>query len=278
MNNIIRIGIEEATIALSDKDRLAGFCFGLKIKFMFRSSGLCFDTKNYAAKQLGFNKKDFSRYLSLAFDFGYVRIDTNCYGRRWIVANKIHDSKHYSYKTQENELKKLTMPQLKGLLTKAVISNKINIIDCVLYTHDSTVSGDDLKSIRLARKTESRMLRKPFNDKYSGGYSYNQMMKDTNGTRYQVMKAIKTLRNEHAVQRIVHMTEFNVDPRCCTYNQSYHLSDGSLMIISAKYRTGWLRCSNRYKVLRSQISKSKSGTKQYKIEYRKRKNLAGKKA
>ena len=36
MHNI-RLGIEQAKIALSDKDRLVAFCFAIKIKFLFKS-------------------------------------------------------------------------------------------------------------------------------------------------------------------------------------------------------------------------------------------------
>ena len=56
MHNI-RLGIEQAKIALSDKDRLVAFCFALKIKFLFRASDLHYNSKNQAAKALGFNKQ-----------------------------------------------------------------------------------------------------------------------------------------------------------------------------------------------------------------------------
>lgn len=72
MHNI-RLGIEQAKIALSDKDRLVAFCFTLKIKFLFRASDLHYNSKNQAAKALGFNKPTFTQYLNLAIKFGYCK-------------------------------------------------------------------------------------------------------------------------------------------------------------------------------------------------------------
>ena len=140
----IRIGIKQAQIALSDENRLVAFCFAIKIKFLFRSSDLHFGTTNQAANALGFNKKDFKRYLDSAIEFGYCRIDTNKFGVRRIIANKIHESYNYSYKTRSGEISKLSLPNLKGLVRKVVVSNKINIIEEVINTHGRAVDGHSI--------------------------------------------------------------------------------------------------------------------------------------
>ena len=245
MNNI-RIGIEQAKIALSDKDRLAAFCFALKIKFLFRSSDLHYCSKNQAAKALGFNKPTFTQYL---------------------IANKIH-SKDYSYKTRRGELKNLSLPSLKNLVREVVICNKINIIEEVINTHSRAVNGHTISSVRNARKTEARMLKKPFDEKYTGSYSNIRMTQDINGTLYQARKAITSLVKSGRVRKIIQCTEANVDACVCTNNQSFRAADGTIIIISAKYRKGLLRCANKYKVLDSQISKAKSGTNQKKVEFK----------
>ena len=270
----IRIGIKQAQIALSDDNRLVAFCFALKIKFLFRSSDLHFGTTNQAANALGFNKKDFKRYLDSAIEFGYCRIDTNKFGVRRIIANKIHESYNYSYKTRSGEISKLSLPNLKGLVRKVVVSNKINIIEEVINTHGRAVNGHSIKSVRNARKMEARMLKKPFDEKYTGSYSNAKMAQDINGTLYQARKAVNSLVKSGAVQKIIQCTEANVDACLCTNNQSFRTSDGTLIVISAKYRKGQLRCANKYKTLKSQISKAKSGSNQKKIE---RKMIVGKK-
>lgn len=270
----IRIGIKQAQIALSDDNRLVAFCFALKIKFLFRSSDLHFGTTNQAAKTLGFNKKDFKRYLNSAVEFGYCRIDTNKFGVRRIIANKIHESYNYSYKTRRGEISKLSLPNLKGLVRKVVVSNKINIIEEVINTHGRAINGHSIKSVRNARKMEARMLKKPFDEKYTGSYSNAKMSQDINGTLYQARKAINSLVKSGAVQKIIQCTEANVDACLCTNNQSFRTADGTLIVISAKYRKGQLRCANKYKTLKSQISKAKSGSNQKKIE---RKMIMGKK-
>lgn len=266
MNNI-RIGIEQAKIALSDKDRLAAFCFALKIKFLFRSSDLHYCSKNQAAKALGFNKPTFTQYLNLAIKFGYCRIETNKFGVKKIIANKIH-SKDYSYKTRRGELKNLSLPSLKNLVREVVICNKINIIEEVINTHSRAVNGHTISSVRNARKTEARMLKKPFDEKYTGSYSNIRMTQDINGTLYQARKAITSLVKSGRVRKIIQCTEANVDACVCTNNQSFRAADGTIIIISAKYRKGLLRCANKYKVLDSQISKAKSGTNQKKVEFK----------
>ena len=86
------------------------------------------------------------------------------------------------------------------------------------------------------------------------------MMKDTCSTRYQVGKTIKKLVKSGAVKKIVQCTEVGIDACACTNNWHYYDAFGNLIIISAKYRKGQLRCANKYKVLKSQVSKSKSGT------------------
>lgn len=255
----IRIGIKQATIALGDKDRLVGFCFALKIKFLFRASDLHFGSTNQAAKAMGYNKKDFKQYLDLSVKFGYCRIETNKFGVKKIIANKLHDSFQYSYKTRRCEIAKLTLPQLRSLLCDVVVSNKINVIEDVSNTHCRAVNGNTIKSVRSAKKTEARMLERPFNEKYTS-YSYTSMMKDTCSTRYQVGKTIKKLVKSGAVKKIVQCTEVGVDACACTNNWHYYDAFGNLIIISAKYRKGQLRCANKYKVLKSQVSKSKSGT------------------
>lgn len=255
----IRIGIKQAKIALSDKNRLVGFCFALKIKFLFRASDLHFGSTNQAAKAMGYNKKDFKQYLDLSVKYGYCRIETNKFGVKRIIANKLHDSFQYSYKTRRCEITKLTLPQLKSLLRDVVVSNKINVIEDVSNTHCRAVNGNTIKSVRSAQKTEARMLERPFNEKYTC-YSYARMMKDTCSTRYQVGKTIKKLVKSGAVQKIVQCTEVGIDACACTNNWHYYDAFGNLIIISAKYRKGQLRCANKYKVLKSQVSKSKSGT------------------
>lgn len=255
----IRIGIKQAKIALGDKDRLVGFCFALKIKFLFRASDLHFGSTNQAAKAMGYNKKDFKQYLGLSVKFGYCRIETNKFGVKRIIANKLYDSFQYSYKTRRCEITKLTLPQLKSLLCDVVVSNKINVIENVSNTHCRAVNGNTIKSVRSAKKTEARMLERPFNEKYTS-YSYAKMMKDTSSTRYQVGKTIKKLVKSGAVKKIVQCTEVGIDACACTNNWHYYDAFGNLIIISAKYRKGQLRCANKYKVLKSQVSKSKSGT------------------
>lgn len=255
----IRIGIKQAKIALSDRNRLVGFCFALKIKFLFLASDLHFGSTNQAAKAMGYNKKDFKQYLDLSVKYGYCRIETNKFGVKRIIANKLHDSFQYSYKTRRCEIIKLTLPQLKSLLRDVVVSNKINVIEDVSNTHCRAVNGNTIKSVRSAKKTEARMLERPFNEKYTC-YSYARMMKDTCSTRYQVGKTIKKLVKSGAVQKIVQCTEVGIDACACTNNWHYYDAFGNLIIISAKYRKGQLRCANKYKVLKSQVSKSKSGT------------------
>lgn len=255
----IRIGIKQAKIALGDKNRLVGFCFALKIKFLFRASDLHFRSTNQAAKVMGYNKKDFKQYLDLSVKFGYCRIETNKFGVKRIIANKLHDSFQYSYKTRRCEIAKLTLPQLRSLLCDVVVSNKINVIEDVSNTHCRAVNGNTIKSVRSAKKTEARMLERPFSEKYTS-YSYTSMMKDTCSTRYQVGKTIKKLVKSGAVKKIVQCTEVGVDACACTNNWHYYDAFGNLIIISAKYRKGQLRCANKYKVLKSQVSKSKSGT------------------
>lgn len=261
----IRIGIKQAKIALGDKNRLVGFCFALKIKFLFRASDLHFRSTNQAAKVMGYNKKDFKQYLDLSVKFGYCRIETNKFGVKRIIANKLHDSFQYSYKTRRCEIAKLTLPQLRSLLCDVVVSNKINVIEDVSNTHCRAVNGNTIKSVRSAKKTEARMLERPFNEKYTS-YSYTSMMKDTCSTRYQVGKTIKKLVKSGAVKKIVQCTEVGIDACACTNNWHYYDAFGNLIIISAKYRKGQLRCANKYKVLKSQVSKSKSGTNQKIIE------------
>lgn len=255
----IRIGIKQAKIALGDKNRLVGFCFALKIKFLFRASDLHFRSTNQAAKVMGYNKKDFKQYLDLSVKFGYCRIETNKFGVKRIIANKLHDSFQYSYKTRRCEIAKLTLPQLRSLLCDVVVSNKINVIEDVSNTHCRAVNGNTIKSVRSAKKTEARMLERPFNEKYTS-YSYTSMMKDTCSTRYQVGKTIKKFVKSGTVKKIVQCTEVGVDACACTNNWHYYDAFGNLIIISAKYRKGQLRCANKYKVLKSQVSKSKSGT------------------
>lgn len=266
MHNI-RIGIEQAKIALSDKDRLVAFCFALKIKFLFRASDLHYGSKNQAAKTLGFNKPTFTQYLDLAIKFGYCRIETNKFGVKKIIANKIHN-KDYSYKTRRGELKNLSLPSLKNLVREAVICNKINIIEEVINTHSRAVNGHTISSVRNARKTEARMLKKPFDEKYTGSYSNIRMTQDINGTLYQARKAITSLVKSGKVRKITQCTEANVDACVCTNNQCFRAADGTLVIISAKYRKGLLRCANKYKILENQISKAKSGTNQKKVEFK----------
>ena len=255
----IRIGIKQAKIALGDKNRLVGFCFALKIKFLFRASDLHFRSTNQAAKVMGYNKKDFKQYLDLSVKFGYCRIETNKFGVKRIIANRLYDSFQYSYKTRRCEIAKLTLPQLRSLLCDVVVSNKINVIENVSNTHCRAVNGNTIKSVRSAKKAEARMLERPFNEKYTC-YSYARMMKDTSSTRYQVGKTIKKLVKSGAVKKIVQCTEVGIDACACTNNWHYYDAFGNLIIISAKYRKGQLRCANKYKVLKSQVSKSKSGT------------------
>lgn len=257
----IRIGIEQAKVALSDENRLAGFCFAMKIKFLFRASDLHFGSTNRAAKVMGFNKRDFKRYLDLAIKFGYCRVEANKFGTKRIVANKLHDNSQYSYKTRQGEITKLSLPQLKGLLRDVVVSNKIKVIEEVINTHCRAVDGNTIKSVRSARKTESRMLKKPFDEKYTG-YSYHRMMQDTNSTRWQVGRTVKRLVKSGCVRKMLQCTEIGVDACVCTNNWHYYDASGNLIIISAKYRKGQLRCSNKYKVVCSQVSKSRSGTDQ----------------
>lgn len=71
----IRIGIQEAKFALSDKNRLDAFCLLLKIKLLFRSSDLNLVSYNHCAKLLHIDNNKLKRLLEYGCKIGYFRFE-----------------------------------------------------------------------------------------------------------------------------------------------------------------------------------------------------------
>lgn len=243
--NLIKISVKEAQKALSDKKRLEAFCFAIKIKLMFRSSDLIYTSLNNAAKTLHMTKDKFKRLAADAMEYGYVREERNENGVIRYIARKLYTNRDYSYKLCEGDLKNLFMPQLKFLVKRIVVENKINVITEVFNTHHNAEDGKTVKEIRSARKKEVRMLKTDFCEDYLG-CSYATIMDLTNGTRYQAMKITSYLTRRKIVKRIIRIVPLNKNPKDITRSQAYRCADGSLIIESGRTRTAYSKQSNVY--------------------------------
>ena len=250
--NLIRISIIEAQKALSDKKRLDAFCFAIKIKLMFRSSDLIYTSLNKAAETMHLKKDKFKRLAADAIKFGYVREECNENGLVRYIARKLHSNNEYSYKLREDDLKNLFMPQLKFLVKRIVVENKVAVITDVFNTHKKAEDGQTVDEIRSARKRIVRMLKTDFNEDRLG-CSYATIMDLTNGTKYQAAKITGNLAKRKIVKKIIRTIPLNKNPKDITRTQSYRCADGSLVIESARTRRVFVKKSNVYLMKDSSI-------------------------
>lgn len=243
--NLIKISVKEAQKALSDKKRLDAFCFAVKIKLMFRSSDLIYTSLNNAAKAMHMTKDKFKRLVADAIEYGYVREERNENGVVRYIARKLYTNRDYSYKLREGDLKDLFMPQLKFLVKRIVVENKINIITEVFNTHQNAEDGKTIKEIRSARKKEVRMLKTDFREDYLG-CSYATIMDLTKGTKYQAAKITNYLTERKIVKRIIRLVTIDKNPKDIARSQAYNCADGSLIIESGHTRKAYIKKSNVY--------------------------------
>ena len=254
----IRIGINEAKFALSDKNRLDAFCLLLKIKLLFRSSDLNLVSYNHCARLLHIDNNKLKRLLEYGCKIGYFRLEKN--GKKRYVARSIHSNDGYSYKLRKDDLTKMTFPALKNLLRRIVMENQVTVPEDVINTHNKGTNGRNAKIIRKALKRESRMLRKKFCD--NKGLSYDRIKDVIFGTMYQAFKVTNQLVGKGIISKRTRIKEIRCDAKACTNNMSIKDIDDSVIVISAKSRSAFSVESNIYRMkMDDAISISRHGTR-----------------
>lgn len=241
----IRIGIQEAKFALSDKNRLDAFCLLLKIKLLFRSSDLNLVSYNHCAKLLHIDNNKLKRLLEYGCKIGYFRFEEKN-GKKRFIARSIHSNNGYSYKLRKDDLTKMTFPALKNLLRKIVMENQVRMQEDVINTHNKGTNGGNAKTIRKALKRESRMLRKKFSD--NKGLSYDRIKDVIYGTMYQAFKVTNQLVNKGIINKRTRIKEVRCDAKVCTNNMAITDFEGSIIVISAKNRSAFSIESNIYRM------------------------------
>lgn len=241
----IRIGIQEAKFALSDKNRLDAFCLLLKIKLLFRSSDLNLVSYNHCAKLLHIDNNKLKRLLEYGCKIGYFRFEEKN-GKKRFIARSIHSNDGYSYKLRKDDLTKITFPALKNLLRRIVIENQVRMQEDVINTHNKGTNGRNAKTIRKALKRESRMLRKKFSD--NKGLSYDRIKDIIFGTMYQAFKVTNQLVNRGIINKRTRIKEVRCDEKVCTNNMAITDIEGSVIVISAKNRSAFSIESNIYRM------------------------------
>lgn len=252
----IKIAIREAEDALTDKKKLDAFCFALKIKMKFRSSDLHYDSLTKAAELMGLNKIKFKEYFEAALSYGYIYKTVSTKGTIRYVARKMHTPKDYIYKVREDDLKNLSMTEMRTLVRRIVIENRLVVIEDTSNTHEKACSGDNKKEIISCRKREKRMLNKEFNKDYTG-CSIENIKKIANCTTYEARKIINNLVSRNIVKKIARVTTIIATLAVCSYTHVERTYDNSLVIFSAKSKNAFVRQSNTFNVLNSAISKAK---------------------
>lgn len=241
----IRIGIQEAKFALSDKNRLDAFCLLLKIKLLFRSSDLNLVSYNHCAKLLHIDNNKLKRLLEYGCKIGYFRFEEKN-GKKRFIARSIHSNDGYSYKLRKDDLTKMTFPALKNLLRRIVMENQVRMQEDVINTHNKGTNGRNAKTIRKALKRESRMLRKKFSD--NKGLSYDRIKDVIFGTMYQAVKVTSQLVNKGIINKRTRIKEVRCDAKVCTNNMAITDIEGSVIVISAKNRKAFSIESNIYRM------------------------------
>nr|DAH35586.1 MAG TPA: hypothetical protein [Caudoviricetes sp.] len=241
----IRIGIQEAKFALSDKNRLDAFCLLLKIKLLFRSSDLNLVSYNHCAKLLHIDNNKLKRLLEYGCKIGYFRFEEKN-GKKRFIARSIHSNNGYSYKLRKDDLTKMTFPALKNLLRRIVMENQVRMQEDVINTHNKGTNGGNAKTIRKALKRESRMLRKKFSD--NKGLSYDRIKDVIYGTMYQAFKVTNQLVNKGIINKRTRIKEVRCDAKVCTNNMAITDFEGSIIVISAKNRSAFSIESNIYRM------------------------------
>lgn len=241
----IRIGIQEAKFALSDKNRLDAFCLLLKIKLLFRSSDLNLVSYNHCAKLLHVDNNKLKRLLEYGCKIGYFRFEEKN-GKKRFIARSIHSNDGYSYKLRKDDLTKMTFPALKNLLRRIVMENQVRMQEDVINTHSKGTNGRNAKVIRKALKRESRMLRKKFSD--NKGLSYDRIKDVIFGTMYQAIKVTNQLVNKGVINKRTRIKEVRCDAKVCTNNMAITDIEGSVIVISAKNRKAFSIESNIYRM------------------------------
>jgi len=241
----IRIGIQEAKFALSDKNRLDAFCLLLKIKLLFRSSDLNLVSYNHCAKLLHIDNNKLKRLLEYGCKIGYFRFEEKN-GKKRFIARSIHSNNGYSYKLRKDDLTKMTFSALKNLLRRIVMENQVRMQEDVINTHNKGTNGGNAKTIRKALKRESRMLRKKFSD--NKGLSYDRIKDVIYGTMYQAFKVTNQLVNKGIINKRTRIKEVRCDAKVCTNNMAITDFEGSIIVISAKNRSAFSIESNIYRM------------------------------
>lgn len=241
----IRIGIQEAKFALSDKNRLDAFCLLLKIKLLFRSSDLNLVSYNHCAKLLHIDNNKLKRLLEYGCKIGYFRFEEKN-GKKRFIARSIHSNNGYSYKLRKDDLTKMTFPALKNLLRRIVMENQVRMQEDVINTHNKVTNGRNAKTIRKALKRESRMLRKKFSD--NKGLSYDRIKDVIYGTMYQAFKVTNQLVNKGIINKRTRIKEVRCDAKVCTNNMAITDFEGSIIVINAKSRSAFSIESNIYRM------------------------------
>lgn len=254
------ISVQEAQKAVSDKSRLDAFCFALKIKVCFRSSGLLYQSLNSASEKMRMDKRRFKYLLEAALLYGYVHKEVSPKGAVWFIARKLHagaGEKDLVYRVRKDDLENLTFPQLRFLVRRIVVENFIDTIEETVDTHVKATRGESVKEIRRSRQRERRMLRGDFDWKRIG-CSYETMAALTNGSLYMARKIVRNLVARKIVE-IEHRWAVckGVKPDALRRSLSFRDVNGELIIVSGGARTAFSVLSNHYKVIDKGVERRK---------------------
>ena len=244
-----------------NKDAIDALAFAMLIKQAYVSSVVVNATISNLKQKFGMGSDKLRKVLSSCIKFGFIRREG-----KDIIANRLHGNKSLTYIFKARrfyEAKKgkgrLSVIGVRSMIEEAIIVNHVKIQNECADTHYRASHPLNADTLRSARRREKRMLRKPYEGRFSG--LSNSRIQELIGRKHG--KASKTIKNAIAHRLLkkqfrVEGIDMKGDP--CNY-VTRSMLEGTSIIVWARTRCAFVRYSNEYKCIGGEriINKANNG-------------------
>lgn len=248
------VGTDMLRFVAGNRDRIDALAFAIMIKQERINSTITGTSQRNLKKIFHMGSDTLRRVIENGMKYGFLRREGNR-----IIANKICRNKKLGYNIKRSffvEAKHrngshLTLSNVRTIVEEAIIVNQISMQQSCADTHDRATDGHTRKSVRDARKRESRMLKQPYCDGYTG--LSNLRIQQLIGRKHgKAVKVVKQAIIHKLVSKRIRMTEFNVPGE--TYSPVMRaMMQGTNIIVWVENRCARIRLSNEYRYINNNI-------------------------
>lgn len=250
------IGTNVIRFVAGNRNRIDALAFAVMVKQVRRNSLIQKATQRNLKKVFHIGADTLKRVVDDGLKWGFLRKEGSN-----LIANKICENKKLGYLVRKslfleakyrNKRDYLTLSSVRSIIEEAILVNQVNMQQSCSDTHVRATSGRTVRSIRNARKRESRMLNGKYCNKYTGlsNWRIQQLIGRKHG---RAVKVVKNAISHNLISKRIREKEFNKEGE--TYGPVMRaMMQGTNIIVWVQKRGARIRLSNEYRCIGNNIN------------------------